>query len=66
MPHFCIIPIVEKEIIRLNHQPCKREDFDRFFKWAKGTMAASPPLIVEDSRYSAAEPKASQKRKKGS
>jgi hypothetical protein len=58
MRHFCIIPIVEKEIICLNHQPRKQDDFDHFFKRANGTMAASPPLIVEDSRYTAAKPKA--------
>jgi hypothetical protein len=39
----------EKRIIRRNHQPRKRDDFDRFFKQANGTMAASPPLFVGDS-----------------
>ncbi len=60
-----------------NHQPRKQDNFDHFFKQVNGTMAASPPLIVGDSRYSTAEPKARQpsdpilpltreKRKKGS
>ncbi len=40
---------VEKRILRQNHQPCKRDNFDRFFKQANGMMAASPPLFVGDS-----------------
>jgi hypothetical protein len=50
MPHFYTIPIVEKEIIRRNHQPRKRDNLDTFFKQGNGTMATSPPLIVGDSR----------------
>jgi hypothetical protein len=58
MPHFCTIPIVVKEIICQNHQPRKRDNFDCFFKRVNSTIAASPPLIVGDSRSFAAEPKA--------
>jgi hypothetical protein len=43
LPHFCTIPIVEKETIQLNHQPRKRDDFYRFFKRANNAMAAPPP-----------------------
>jgi hypothetical protein len=51
MPHFCTIPIVEKEIIHLNHQPHRRDNFYCFFKQANGTMATSLPLIIGDSLW---------------
>ncbi len=46
---FLYYSFVEKRIIRRNHLPCKRDDCDRFFKRANGTMAASFPLFVGDS-----------------
>jgi hypothetical protein len=46
---FLYYSFVEKRIIRRNHQPRKRDGFDRFFKRANSTMAASPPLFVGDS-----------------
>ena len=36
---------VEKRIICQNHQPHKRDNCDRFFKQANGTMAASPLTV---------------------
>jgi hypothetical protein len=46
---FLYYSFVEKRIIRQNHQLRKRDNFYCFFKWANGTMAASPPLFVGDS-----------------
>jgi hypothetical protein len=48
MAHFYTIPTVEKEIIHINHQPRKRDDFYCFFKRTNSAMAASPPLIIGD------------------
>ena len=47
MPHLCTIPIVEKEIINLNHQPGKWDGFYCFFKWANTVMATPPPLAKD-------------------
>jgi hypothetical protein len=46
---FLYYSFAEKRIIRRNHQPSKRDNFDQFFKQANGTMATSPSLFVGDS-----------------
>ncbi len=51
LPHLCTIPIVEKEIVLSNHQPCGT--ILSLFQAGeqRDGNAASPPLIFGDSRF---------------